>query len=49
MLDTTSFYKSIIEQKGKTPITKEFLFQVLGLLQKDGVPIIISTLREQKK
>jgi Holliday junction resolvase len=49
MLDTTSFYKSIIEQKGKTPITKEFLFTVLGLLQKDGVPIIISTLRDQKK
>ena len=45
-LDTTSFYKSIIEQKGKTPITKELLFQTLELLQKEGVPIIISTLRE---
>jgi len=48
ILDTTSFYKSVVEEKGKTPITKELLEHVIQLLQKKGVPIIISSLKKEK-
>ncbi|MFC4231469.1 hypothetical protein ACFOW1_06190 [Parasediminibacterium paludis] len=48
ILDSTTFYKSVIEEKGKTPINKELLQTVIKLMQNKKVPLIISTLKKEK-
>lgn len=48
ILDATTFYKSVVEEKGKTLINKELLQKVIQVMQKNGVPLIISTLKKEK-
>ena len=48
ILDATTFYKNVVEEKGKIHINKDLLNSVIQLMQNNGVPIIISTLKKEK-
>ncbi|MBN2790123.1 MAG: hypothetical protein JXR69_08030 [Candidatus Delongbacteria bacterium] len=48
IMDNTSFFKYIVQQKGKSPVTKDSLYRILDFLHKKGITIIISKLIEQK-
>ncbi|TSA23881.1 hypothetical protein D4R71_07895 [bacterium] len=44
--DTTSYYKNLVEEKGKSYFTIELLFTVLKQLIDSGVPVIVSLLQK---
>jgi Holliday junction resolvase len=47
LLDASTFYKSVVAERGKTHIDRDLLHKVIGLMQENGVPIIISTLKKE--
>ncbi|MCF7859792.1 MAG: hypothetical protein K9N07_10805 [Candidatus Cloacimonetes bacterium] len=45
--DATSFYKNIVEERGRSYFTLELLFTVLNQLIDAGVPIIVTSLKKK--